>query len=412
LKIFIILIIKKSTNSCKKEIEKFILFNIISKNFLYYNINEKRGKKKFMNNSKKLVKTTFVVLFFISMFIFSTSAFRVEEIFTLNTKGNIIYVGGSGEGNYSRIQDAINNANNGDTVFVFNGTYHENHILVDKTLNLIGEDKFTTIIDGGEGGDILYIIADNVCLNGFTFQRSGGNNTEAIHQSRCDNSIITDNIIQSIGEDGIWLFRAHNNIIKNNTIQFVKGTGLMLSLSSYNVVAGNTFVNNGAGIGLDLTTNTTITENIIQNNQGGIYLSNIDEISNDHYGYNTISMNSIENNSYCGIYLYLSYSNSISLNSIVNNKLGVWVEWSILNKIEKNNIIGNKRQAKFETALKISWNENYWGKTLLFPKPLFGIIYRFTISFPIPIPVDLPINGLPIPGFQFDWHPAIEPYKI
>jgi len=30
---------------------------------------------------------------------------------------NILYVGGSGEGNYSSIQDAIDNASDGDTIF-------------------------------------------------------------------------------------------------------------------------------------------------------------------------------------------------------------------------------------------------------------------------------------------------------
>ncbi len=365
-----------------------------------------------MNNRKGLMKTTFMVLFFINMFIFSTSAFRVGELITLTPKGNILYVGGSGEGNYSKIQEAIKNANSGDTVFVYSGTYYENHILVDKTLTLMGEDKYTTIIDGDEGGDILYINADNVYLSGFTFQRSGGINTEAIHQSRCSNSVITDNIIQSIGEDGIWLFRAHNNIITNNTILLVKGTGLMFTFSSNNVISGNTFVNNGAGIGLDLTTNTIITENTIQNNQGGIYLSNIDNISNNFYGYNTITMNNIANNSYCGIYVYLSFSNNISLNNIVNNKLGIFIDWSNSNKIEKNNIIGNKRHVKFETAFKTSWNANYWGKPRLVPKPLFGISYRFSIPFPHPIPINFPMEGIPILGIQFDWHPAKKPYDI
>ena len=32
--------------------------------------------------------------------------------------GNILYVGGTGPGNYSRIQDSIDNASEGDMVFV------------------------------------------------------------------------------------------------------------------------------------------------------------------------------------------------------------------------------------------------------------------------------------------------------
>ena len=350
--------------------------------------------------------TSFIMFLFMNLGIFCSVANEIPQI----AKENILYVGGSGPGNYSKIQDAINNAHDGDTIFVYSGTYYEYHILVDKTITLIGEDKQTTIIDGNNKGDILYITADNVYLSGFTFQRSGGNNTEAIHQSYCNKSIITDNIIQSIGEDGIWLFRAHNNTITNNTFLLVKGTGLMFTFSSYNVASRNIFINNGACIGLDLTTNTTITKNTISNNQGGIYLSNMDEISNNFYGYNTITMNNIANNSYGGIFLDLSFSNNITMNNIVNNKIGIWIDWSLSNKIEKNNIIGNTRQVKFETAFKTYWNANYWGKPRLMPKPLFGISYIF--PFPFPVPSIVPIDGIPIPGLQFDWHPARKPYNI
>ena len=35
------------------------------------------------------------------------------------SSGNTLYVGGTGEGNYTKIQDAIDNASDGDTVYVF-----------------------------------------------------------------------------------------------------------------------------------------------------------------------------------------------------------------------------------------------------------------------------------------------------
>ena len=53
------------------------------------------------------------------------------------SKGNNLYVGGTGEGNYTKIQDAIDDASDMDTVFVYNGTYYEN-VFIDKTINLIG----------------------------------------------------------------------------------------------------------------------------------------------------------------------------------------------------------------------------------------------------------------------------------
>jgi len=39
---------------------------------------------------------------------------------------------------YSLIQEAINNATEGDTIFVSSGTYHE-HVVVNKTVNLVGK---------------------------------------------------------------------------------------------------------------------------------------------------------------------------------------------------------------------------------------------------------------------------------
>ena len=39
--------------------------------------------------------------------------------------GNILYVGGSGPGNYTKIQDALDNATEGDTVYVYSNTYYE-----------------------------------------------------------------------------------------------------------------------------------------------------------------------------------------------------------------------------------------------------------------------------------------------
>jgi hypothetical protein len=66
-----------------------------------------------------------------------------------NSRGNWIYVGGSGPGNYTSIQNAINQANNGDNIYVYDDSspYYEN-LYIDKSISLIGENKDSTIIDG------------------------------------------------------------------------------------------------------------------------------------------------------------------------------------------------------------------------------------------------------------------------
>lgn len=84
-----------------------------------------------------------------------------------------IYVGGSGPGNYTSIQDAIDNASNGDAVFVFSGTYYEN-VVVDKSINLVGEDRNLTVIDGGGKDKVVNISADGVTISGFNIRNSEG----------------------------------------------------------------------------------------------------------------------------------------------------------------------------------------------------------------------------------------------
>ncbi|MCD6240404.1 hypothetical protein J7K27_02620 [Candidatus Bathyarchaeota archaeon] len=55
---------------------------------------------------------------------------------------------------YPTIQEAINAANMGDTIYVRSGVYYEKLIL-NKTVNLIGENKETTVIDANYGGTVI-----------------------------------------------------------------------------------------------------------------------------------------------------------------------------------------------------------------------------------------------------------------
>ena len=92
------------------------------------------------SNMKLKVISVFLFVFLIS---FAPLGISEEPVFS-----STLYVGGSGPGNYSSIQSAIDAASDGDTVFVYSGTYSE-PITIEKKLNLIGEEKTTTIIDGG-----------------------------------------------------------------------------------------------------------------------------------------------------------------------------------------------------------------------------------------------------------------------
>ena len=73
---------------------------------------------------------------------------------------SIIYV----PDNYTKIQDAINNASDGDTIFVKAGTYYEN-IVVNKRVSLVGENRSTAIIDGNMTATVVAVTADIVTIS-------------------------------------------------------------------------------------------------------------------------------------------------------------------------------------------------------------------------------------------------------
>jgi len=116
-----------------------------------------------INLLKKILVTVIIILLVETCF--PSTGINIEK-FTASFNGNTLYVGGSGPWNYTKIQDAIDDASDGDTVYVYHGTYKEN-LIVNKSINLIGEDKNTTIIDGNQISDGLFITSDGVVVNDF-----------------------------------------------------------------------------------------------------------------------------------------------------------------------------------------------------------------------------------------------------
>ena len=98
--------------------------------------------------------------------------------FGIVNSGKTLYVGGSGPGNYSEIQDAIDDAGNGDTVFVYGGFYQEN-VVVNKSIILQGEDKNTTIINGNFIEDTIWVKISSVKIKGLSIMNSINNGFSA-----------------------------------------------------------------------------------------------------------------------------------------------------------------------------------------------------------------------------------------
>ena len=238
----------------------------------------------------------------------------------------ILYVGGTGPGNYTRIQDAIDDATSGDTVFVYDDSspYYE-EVLINKGINLVGENKNTTVIYGTTGDAIYIQSGSETNISGFTLSNNGLNDVMIISWS--GSLVIQDNIIFH-GRNGIYAYHVSNSIIRNNKIHFNQQKGLYMMFSSNIKYYNNTISYNGAdGIVLESSystnNNATVSNNLIMGNGGhGVLIKG---------SYNKIIGNTILDNSYNGVYLteaeasYTDY-NIIQGNHFLHNGYGIYIK--------------------------------------------------------------------------------------
>jgi parallel beta-helix repeat protein len=260
----------------------------------------------------KKIFTFGIMLLFIGMTITPIYGININKKSTATLDRDTLYVGGTGTGNYSTIQEAIDDAEDGDTVFVYNDSspYFEN-VVVNKSINLIGEDKDSTVIDGNMIGDVVYVSADWMNITRFTI-RNGSSSKQGI-DLRSNYCRITDNNIVSNKREGIYLsYSSYNNISGNYFTQN------RFSIDSWdsgnNIISGNNFVNNTFGISLlSYNSNNSISDNYIVGNGKG-ELIYIEEDCNN----NSITYNSLSNGEY-GIRTTDSTSNNNFTGNIINN---------------------------------------------------------------------------------------------
>jgi nitrous oxidase accessory protein len=122
---------------------------------------------------------------------------------------------------YSTIQEAINNAVDGDTIFVRAGTYYE-HVVVNKTVSLVGEDVNATIIDGKDTRHVVYVVQNNVNITGFTVRNSGHTHMPDLDAGICLNGtigcVISENRAIDNGFSGISLLYSQYSKITGNIV--------------------------------------------------------------------------------------------------------------------------------------------------------------------------------------------------
>ncbi len=301
----------------------------------------------------------------------------VMTILPENVRASTLYVGGSGPGNYTKIQDAIDNASSGETIYVYNGTYYEN-IVVDKSLSLVGEDRNTTMIDGNGIGTVIYSMTANwLNITEFTITNSGSGLFDAgmkIYSSQ-RGYIANNNILNN--KEGIFLASSSHVTIANNTVSLSDGMGIELNVCTHIVITNNSVLSNGAhGVWPNFSDNIVVMDNDLSwNSNHGLYigtgdnftvsgnraLHNNNGISLDGTKNVTIADNDISSNRYNGLTLSSSRNATIARNNVSSNEhYGIYL-WSSTTSILvfHNNLIGNGAQAADNAGNENSWDDGY-----------------------------------------------------
>jgi parallel beta-helix repeat protein len=173
----------------------------------------------------------------------------------VSSSTSTLIVDKNGGANYTRIQDAINDSNDGDTILVHSGTYYES-LGVYKQLILRGVDTGggKPVVNASRSDSptgAIDLNAGNSVLEGFTV-------TGAVyHEFYYSAGIRVD---------------SRNNQIRNNTVSN-NPNGITLYLSNNNTLSGNNVSNNDIGIYLFVSNNNTLNGNDASKNKNlGIYL--------------------------------------------------------------------------------------------------------------------------------------------
>jgi parallel beta-helix repeat protein len=283
-----------------------------------------------------------------------------------------------------------------DGICTGNGTYSDPYVIED--LEIDGEGSESCIwIDNSE----VYFRIENCTVfnNGFDFYDAGiklvNVNNGQIFNNNCSNnhlrgiflmnsnrSIISENIVNNNNMYGISLFSSYNNNISENTINNVY-IGILLGgdhRGGHNIVTGNLMNKCGLKIGGNLDTvisHEIDTSNLVNGkpvyyytnkvnlrsynltNAGQVILINCSDslISNLNISYSTIAIslhycnnniisgNTLNNNTYYGIFLDYSDNNYISGNTANNNDMaGIMIWDSNINNVS-GNIVNNNHYA-------------------------------------------------------------------
>ncbi len=401
---------------------------------------------------RKILVIGILSIFFVSGYTLGATGFNVCNQVVFGSTGDMFYVGGSGPGNYTAIQEALDAASDGDCVYVFHGIYREN-IVVSKSVKLVGEDRNSTIIDGNQEGCTITLSSEQASIHQFTITGGGFDTDEfsnffragiritGSHNQICNNIFKRNNLgisgvrvtnltinNNSFIEDGIGFtvyendgrpelkpayFQHHieNNLVNGRPFYYICNEkdqvfdscemGQVLMVNCTNVTIKNSSISQTDwGLVLAFCNGCVIERCALSNNSLAIWTLQSNR--------NRFVCNNVSNNYHRGIVIdYNSNRNLIQYNTIAGTFCGVQIEWwSNANVVTRNNILATNVSGNEHQSLFSMWYKNYYCDWIGLKKPLFFFFPKAIYGMPIE---KIPQLHMPV---SIDLFPAKEPYKF
>ncbi len=273
----------------------------------------------------------------------------------------VITVNSSGGGNYTSIQEAVNNARNGDTILVSPGVYREN-IKINRELTVLSNSVLsgiqinrTYVIGAVPENAVFNISSSNVTINGFHIAGSpSGTNAHTevgFYLENVQNCSLSNNTL-ILNYLGIVLNNSQGNYLNRNLVS-LGNEGITLDNAEENILSNNLVVKNNKGIMLTNSVNNTLVNNTAGSNTIGVSLRRSQG--------NKLAYNLIMKNEY-GIQVQAAGSNILTNNSLYLNGIGVYLSGSSNNLLYKNEFINIVNAADEGNNV---WNSssagNFWG---------------------------------------------------
>jgi parallel beta-helix repeat protein len=222
------------------------------------------------------MRNTILIILIISIFISIIHVINTDT----SCRAEIIYVDKSGESEFINIQEAIDSANESDTIYIYAGNYNEN-LIINKSIKLKGAGYGFTFIYGEKTDHTIKIFSNEVEISGLNIQNKRVSYSCLFLKSISD-CIIRNNLISKSG-NGIYLINSNENIIDNNLIE-KNNIGIYLSDSDINYIKSNVIKNNNAnGILINSQSNSNI---IYLNHFSNNIVNNARDLSSNNWNRN------------------------------------------------------------------------------------------------------------------------------